>query len=149
MRRPSSYAHREQPAEVQMTPMIDVVFLLLIFFLWTASFQIAERVLPSRISEASGAGTNLEQPPPEADFPDVVVRILWTDRGASWRVGDQQLASLAEVEARLAAIYQVNAAAPVIIDPDAGTPLGSVIDVYDLTRRVGFQQIQFAAEDEG
>ena len=30
-----------------MTPMIDVVFLLLIFFLTTASFQRLEKLLPS------------------------------------------------------------------------------------------------------
>jgi biopolymer transport protein ExbD len=32
MRRPSIYTDRREPLDVKMTPMIDVVFLLLIFF---------------------------------------------------------------------------------------------------------------------
>ncbi|MEO8496389.1 MAG: biopolymer transporter ExbD, partial [Planctomycetota bacterium] len=40
MRRPSIFTERREPLDVKMTPMIDVVFLLLIFFVWTASFHI-------------------------------------------------------------------------------------------------------------
>ncbi len=61
-----------------MTPMIDVVFLLLVFFVWTASFQIVEYILPSDMSVQIGSeqAENME-PPPEKDFEDVVVRIGW------------------------------------------------------------------------
>ena len=45
------------------------------------------------------------------------------------------LDDLGGVEAKLARIFQANADAPVIIDPDNATPLGDVIDVYDLSRR--------------
>ncbi len=34
-----------------MTPMIDVVFLLLVFFIWTSSFDRPERDLRSQIAE--------------------------------------------------------------------------------------------------
>jgi len=148
MRRPSIYTERRQSRELQMTPMIDVVFLLLIFFLWTASFRIAEHSLPSRVSEAAGGGSNSTAVPPEADFPELVIRVLWANERASWRIGEQPLATLADLQAKLAAIFQVHAEAPVIIDPDAATPLGDVIDVYDLTRRVGFREVQFTAEGE-
>ena len=150
MRRPSIYTDRREPLDVKMTPMIDVVFLLLIFFVWTASFHIVEHILPSSVSEISGnESISLnEPPPPEADFHDVIVRILWSERGASWRVGDETLDDLAGVEAKLTRIFQVNAEAPVIIDPDNATPLGAVIDVYDLSRRVGFEEVQFAASED-
>jgi len=150
MRRPSIFTDRREPLDVKMTPMIDVVFLLLIFFVWTASFQIVEHVLPSSISEVSGsdAPNPNEPPPPEADFDDVVVRILWTETGARWRVGEESFDALSGVRAKLARIFAVNDAAPVIIDPDAATPLGNVIDVYDLSREVGFREVQFAAAAE-
>ena len=45
MRRRSPFARRDS-LEIKMTPMIDVVFLLLIFFVWTASFQVVEYLLP-------------------------------------------------------------------------------------------------------
>ena len=53
MKRPSQLVDQRASAvdmDSAMTPMIDVVFLLLIFFVWTASFQIVEQILPSEIS---------------------------------------------------------------------------------------------------
>ena len=150
MRRPSIFTDRREPLDVKMTPMIDVVFLLLIFFIWTASFQIVEHVLPSSVSEVSGTESpNPEQPPPpEADFHDVVVRILWTEAGASWRIGDEVYNELAGVRDKLTLIFGANEEAPLIIDPDDATPLGHVIDVYDLSRQVGFREVKLTASDE-
>ena len=74
MRRRSPFARRDS-LEIKMTPMIDVVFLLLIFFVWTASFQVVEYVLPSELSTLLGNQAAVDVPPPEADFEDVVVRI--------------------------------------------------------------------------
>ena len=53
MRRTSPLIRRgsENDIDSAMTPMIDVVFLLLVFFVWTASFQVVEFVLPSNMSE--------------------------------------------------------------------------------------------------
>ncbi|HRX81203.1 MAG TPA: biopolymer transporter ExbD [Pirellulaceae bacterium] len=150
MRRPSIFTDRREPLDVKMTPMIDVVFLLLIFFVWTASFHIVEHILPSSVSETAGGDSPSpnEPPPPEADFHDVVVRVLWAEGRVSWRVGDEMLSDLASVESKLARIYAANTEAPVIIDPDEATPLGDVIDVYDLSRRVGFDEVQFAAAED-
>ena len=150
MRRPSIFTDRRQPLDVKMTPMIDVVFLLLIFFVWTASFHIVEHVLPSSVSEITGneSLSPNEPPPPEADFHDVIVRVLCADGRVSWRIGDEPLSDLEGVEAKLARIFQANADAPLIIDPDDATPLGAVIDVYDLSRRIGFDEVQFAAAED-
>ena len=47
-------------------------------------------------------------------------------------------------------LFEVLHEAPLIIHPDDDTPLGHVIDVYDLTRLVGFDEIQFAVSgDDG
>ena len=78
--------------ELQLTPMIDCVFLLMIYFIWSSSFAIAEMSLPSRLSAAAGRKRQRqacgEPPPPEADFPNVVVRILWNGAAAIWTVND-------------------------------------------------------------
>jgi hypothetical protein len=36
-----------------------------------------------------------------------------------------------------------------VLDPASDVPLGDVIDVFDLSRVVGFQKVQFAASAEG
>ena len=144
MRRRSPFARRE-PLEIKMTPMIDVVFLLLVFFVWTASFQVVEYLLPSELSTLLGNQAALEEPPPEADFEDVVIRIHWTDDQPGWTINDQQADSLAQLHQRLQAIAQVKQDAPVILHPDEEVPLGDVINVFDISRLIGFEKIQFVA----
>ena len=150
MRRPSIYTERRAPLDVKMTPMIDVVFLLLVFFVWTASFRVVEYVLPSQVSEpaAGGSASQNEPPPPEADFHDVVIRILWRQGAPRWRVNDEEFDSLRAVRAKLEGIHTVLHEAPLTIHPDEETPLGYVIDVYDVTRQIGFEKVQFAVADE-
>jgi biopolymer transport protein ExbD len=149
MRKPSIYAGRRPGVDIKMTPMIDVVFLLLVFFVWTASFQIIEQVLPSSISTASSAGTSqVEEPPPEEiDFEQVVIRVLWRGGRPSWTINDQPITNLAAVRSRLATIAQIKQDAPVILDPDPAAPLGHVIDLYDAARLENFQRVQFAASE--
>ena len=150
MRIPSPYGDRRGELELAMTPMIDVIFLLLVFFVWTASFQVVEHVLPSRLSATSGTlpADASDPPPPEDDFEDVVVRIVWTGDQVAWRINDTRLTSLADVEQRLAVIARIKPDAPVILHPDAPVPLGNVINVYDRARRVGFQKVQFATSED-
>jgi len=132
-----------------MTPMIDVVFLLLVFFIWTASFQIVEQVLPSQISQVTGSlPVNSDEPPPiEEDIERVVLRVKWVGGKPVWQVNQMNVGSLQQVRTRLEAIVAIQQDAPVILHPDKEVPLGHVIDLYDLTLMVGFQQIQFAASE--
>ena len=151
MRRTSIYSRgRRGDLKIEMTTMIDVVFLLLVFFVWTASFQIVEHTLPSNLSAIQGTQpteTN-DPPPPEEDFDDVIIRILWNGNGPTWRVNDSPAASLDDVRGTLSVISGIKPDAPVILHPDPQVPLGHVIDVYDLSRLEGFQKVQFAASED-
>ena len=79
MRRPSIFTQRGRGLDVEMTPMIDVVFLLLVFFIWTASFQIVENVIRvGVIDNPAGVGSV----PPILDLPpnDVVIESCFFGR---------------------------------------------------------------------
>ncbi|MBN1853905.1 MAG: biopolymer transporter ExbD [Pirellulales bacterium] len=130
-----------------MTPMIDVVFLLLIFFVCTASFQMAEAILPTSLLAAGTAPSNLQsqiEPPPE----QVVVRATLQNGQPRWAVDERLCATLLDVRTVLAAVFEIDASVPVILDMDGDMPLGHAIDVYDLCRLIGFDRIQFAASIE-
>jgi len=146
MRLPDSNSRQGRELEIKLTPMIDVVFLLLVFFIWNAQLQKVEYVLPSQLSVAAG---NQEakpmEPLPEADFDDVVVRIRWLNEQPSWSINDNPVASLTQLQERLMIIQEIKRDAPVILHPDKQVPLGHVIDVYDRSRSAGFDRIQFAA----
>lgn len=150
MKLPDSTLRRRSALEIQMTPMIDVVFLLLVFFVWTASFQIEERWLPGSVTApttaATGGTTNTDvPPPPEADFEQVIIRIQWQDDAPRWAINDLSIGSLEDVRERLSRIAAIRAAAPIVLHPDSSVPLGHVIDVYDVARLAGFTQVSFAA----
>jgi biopolymer transport protein ExbD len=148
---PSPFRDQRKGIELQLTPMIDCVFLLMIYFLWSSSFAVAEMSLASKLSpptSGSSAGSSNEPPPAEADFPSVVVRVLWNGTAPIWTLNDTPLGSLAELRQQLAAIARIKPDAPIILDPASDVPLGDVIDVFDLSRVVGFQKVQFAASAE-
>lgn len=129
-----------------MTPMIDVVFLLLIFFIWTASFRIAEQRLPTSVAmpgEASGSTIN-KPASEELDFERVVVRMLWENEAVRWLVNDEAQSDLAAVSQTLMAVAKIRNDLPVVVDPVEAVPLGHVIDVYDVTRQAGFEEVEFA-----
>jgi biopolymer transport protein ExbD len=151
MRWPSPFRDRRTSVELQLTPMIDCVFLLMVYFLWSSSFAIAERTLPSELSaQASGSGVPPypAEPPPESDFDAVVVRLLGGKLGTIWQVNGTPVASLAELRGTLVALARIKRDAPVILDPDREVPLGDVIDVFDLSRLAGLERIQFATGEK-
>ena len=128
-----------------MTPLIDVVFLLLIFFVCTASFQIAEQILPSSILAAGSTEAPLEDPM-ELPLEQIVVRTRMAEGRAAWIINERSHASLAGVEQVLRGVYEAAPEVPVILQNEPDVPLGDVIDVYDLSRVVGFEKIQFAVQ---
>ena len=145
MRIPNFYRGRDDGLDVTMTPMIDVVFLLLIFFVWTTSFQIIEYILPSRMSAQIGdQATPLVDPPPEKDFDNVVIRIGWDGQSVSLAVNDVPASSMDQVVTQLRQIANVKLDAPIILHPQPAVPLGYVIEVYDVVKLVGFQKVSFA-----
>jgi biopolymer transport protein ExbD len=128
-----------------MTPMIDVIFNLLIFFVCTVSFQPAEELLPTFLSTL-GVAADVPRPPDIEDLDDVVVKVLRRGDELTWEINRQPYASLAHVRDVLRTIASLQPDLPVIIDPQGEVPLGGVIDLYDLCRLAGFQKIQFAAK---
>jgi biopolymer transport protein ExbD len=151
MRRPTSFDRGRKPLSIEMAPMIDVVFLLLVYFLWTLSFagMVSERVdVKSAQPETAGTVEDPNQTPPEeADFENVAVRIENESGKLVYVVKDAELQSLAELEAKLNEFAASRTDAPVIVDPAPEVLLGDAFDVYDLAkRRVGFEKVQFAAD---
>ena len=120
---------RRDEVGVNLTPLIDVVFLLLIFFMVSTTFT-RETQLSIDLPEASG------QP---QETTDERIEIL-IDESGSYRVNGQAL-----VDARLrtlqAAIYKISAGdttLPMIITADAQAAHESVVRAMDAAGQMGF-----------
>jgi len=131
---------------VSMTPMIDVVFLLLIFFVCTASFQIAESILPSPLTTDGAASAILPPELIEAELERVLITVSQQSGAPLLAINAQDCPTIERLSEILVALSEVNSALPVILDIDRQAELGLAIDVYDRCRLAGFQRIQFAAE---
>ncbi len=114
---------------VNLTPLIDVVFLLLIFFMVSTSFN-RETQLSIDLPEASGE---------VAEAPERQVEVLIDEAGV-YRVNGQKL-----VDSRLrtlqAAIYRISAGdttLPMVITADAQASHQSVVRAMDAAGQMGF-----------
>jgi biopolymer transport protein ExbD len=92
MKLSSRKIEHERKIELSMTSMIDVVFLLLIFFMTTASFVKTERNLDSAIKDRERPA----QPAP-SDMEPAIIEIVRGDSGFVYRVGTRELTTQSEL----------------------------------------------------
>jgi biopolymer transport protein ExbD len=135
------------PLGSSITPMIDVVFLLLIFFLCSSSLQEPEQNLAASLviaSQAPGAGASQQAPPELED-----VKIVGESQGdvTVWTVNSgRQTADLAELTTLLAQLAAIDRALPVTIDAGGAVPMRDVVGAYDAARAAGFGRVLLAAD---
>ncbi len=120
--------------EVNLTPLIDVVFLLLIFFVLTTTFR-QEVVLELDLPVATSATV--------ADVPEPL-RVVVTADGEITAAGDSAWRQ------RLALEAQREVPAPLWLQADRAAPHGAVVSVMDYAREVGVLKLSIvtAAEDD-
>ncbi len=143
-------ARRRSRVDIMMTPMIDVVFLLIIFFLVTSSFAIAEKLLPSAISQeatlSSGVSDENQDSIELSDFNDVVVRIRLENGQPTLELTGTPVADLPALAQRLRAILKIKPEVPVIVHPDDEVTMDVNIAVFDLARQSGGVRVFFATK---
>lgn len=145
MRIPSYRDHDERGEDRTMTPLIDVVFLLLIFFVCASVGQIPESLLPSQIA-AGGleADTVVER---ETPFGEVWLHLVRSDDERTLvELNDRRIEQFEELQSILRALARDVSEIPVILDIDPNVPWGDLIRVYDLCLAADFESIQFAVE---
>lgn len=126
--------------EVNLTSLIDVVLLLLVFFMVSTSF-VRQAQLKVRLPEASSAVEPAQMIP--------LLEIIITADGNFW-VNDQQLINNDPKTLRmaLAGIAGKDRALPVTIRADARSTHQDVITAMDVVARLGFSQVNIATSNE-
>lgn len=133
--------------ELQLTPMIDVVFLLLVFFLWTSSFEQPEFDLPSALAEPPmGLANQPKTPPPAEAFDEIILTVGGTPDTLRLTLNGSVVSDIETLRGQLTEVVQLGAQPPVVVDPEPNTSVGMVIDVYDVARQAGLERVLFAAE---
>lgn len=149
MRRPGTRANMGDAMSLNMTPMIDVVFQLLIFFVCTTNFQVLEELLPTRLKGVGSTTSAATVDPRLAELEEVRIKIDNPAGRLAWEINEQRIGERSQLRPVLVELAQLESALPVTLDVGAEVPLGDMVDVYDLCRLAGFKQIRFAIGDAG
>ncbi|NEZ03896.1 biopolymer transporter ExbD [Wenzhouxiangella sp. XN201] len=131
---------REEP-EINLTSLIDVVFLLLIFFMVSTTFE-RQALLRLDLPEASTA---------ESETVPELVEFIVTEDGRLF-VGDQELVDQrqATVQAAIARRFAEDPDSVLVIRADAEAPHRLVVRVLDSAAAEGIRRVSIAAlEGEG
>lgn len=144
-----------RPARMQLnlTSMIDVIFLLLIYFVVTASFTPDEGIITTKLPAQKGMGAQSSLEPPKRPL-DIVVRDIgnYEYRLIIEQVRDrtprdfkhlaQILAELLHDDDNPGGIYPDDT--PILIKPDRGTAWQHVVNAFNAAITAKYKNVSFA-----
>ncbi len=126
---------RQDEEEVNLTPMLDVVFILLIFFIVTASFVKESGIDINR----PAASTAIRK-----ERGNILVAI--TPTGQIW-IARRQV-DVRAVRANIERLHAENPQGAVVIQADRESKTGLLVEVMDAAKLAGVENISIAAEIE-
>lgn len=134
MRR-NNRAVAEDEAQIDLTPMLDVVFIMLIFFIVTASF----------IKEA---GVEVNRPEASTSEPVENVNILVAISATNEIWMDNRRIDVRAVRANIERLHAENPKGAVVIQADNESSTATVVAVLDASREAGVYDVSLATEDK-
>lgn len=125
----------EEEAAIDMTPMLDIVFIMLIFFIVTTSF-VKEAGIDVNKPDASQAQAK----------PSANIFIAIRANGEVWM--DKRMVDVERVGANIERLLAEQPTDIVVIQADKEAKHGTVVKVMDQIKEAGIDKISIAAEVE-
>jgi biopolymer transport protein ExbD len=125
---------QDEKEEIDMTPMLDVVFILLIFFIVTASF-VKEAGIDVNRPEAATAV--------KKERANILVAI--SDKGDIWI--NKRKVDIRSVQANIERLKAENPQGTVVIQADKKSTTDTLIKVMDSARAAGVYDVSIAAQE--
>ena len=123
----------QEESEVNLTPMLDVVFIMLIFFIVTASFVKEAGIEVNRPDAATAE---------KKERGNILVAI--TDNGQIWI--DKRQVDPRALRANIERLHAENPQGAVVIQADTKSENGMLVRVMDAARLAGVKNVSMAAE---
>jgi len=150
-----SRKRKAEVSQLNLTSMIDVIFLLLIYFVVTASFVEDEGVLIAKLPTGSGQ----EAPPDELPIKNININLTSYDQtGAIIEVGAQRFSNFRDLTAYPISIQndpskgRTGYAAPdnpIIIRPGGDVRWQHVVNAFNSSVRAAYTNVSFAQTGGG
>jgi len=126
-------ATNEDEAQIDLTPMLDVVFIMLIFFIVTASF----------IKEA---GVEVNRPEASTQQPKENVNILIAVNANNEIWMDKRRVDVRAVRANIERLRAENPKGGVVIQADNQSNTETVVSVLDAAREAGVYDVSLSTD---
>jgi len=124
----------EEEATIDMTPMLDVVFIMLIFFIVTASFVKESGIDVNRPDAATAV---------KKDRANILVAI--SEKGEIWI--NKRRIDVRAVQANVERLHAENPQGTVVIQADRKSTTETLIKVMDAARAAGVYDVSIAAQE--
>jgi len=144
-----------EAVETDMTPMIDVVFLLIIFFL-CIDFKVLEAKLPTYLPKDKGGRNTYVEPQDDLRLKivcDAVGQPVWRPGRTTHRLVGHvvhyqlETTKCRDLDALRTALQEIRTSRPddipVVVEPGPGVVYGDVARAVDTVAAVGFAKIHF------
>lgn len=125
---------QDEESDINITPMLDVVFIMLIFFIVTATF-------------IKQAGIEVLRPDAETDDPKPLVSVLVAIGPNSDIWIDKQRVEEDTVRAHIERLHAENPRGGLVIQADKQARFGTVKAVMEATRSAGITETAIATTD--
>lgn len=126
---------KKDESNIDLTPMLDVVFILLIFFVVTASF------LKEQAIDARGQDPNANPPPPPPDAPQNILIEIDNNNVIFF---NRERVDISNLRARVAAHRAENPAASVMVRPQPNSLADTLVSAMNSARAAGATSITIA-----
>ncbi|RBP46008.1 outer membrane transport energization protein ExbD [Roseimicrobium gellanilyticum] len=122
----------QKKARLEIIPLIDIMFFLLASFMLVSLTMAKQQTIKVSLPTATTAKTDFK--------PDMIN--LAVDASGNYFMDTNRM-TLPDLEKALFEKFRANAETPVYISGDANARHGSMVQVLDTVRRVGFQKVAF------
>ena len=125
---------KEEEAEINLTPMLDIVFIMLIFFIVTATF-------------VKEAGLEIVKPEAETGVKKPLASILIAigDTGEIWV--ENRPVELRALQSVIEKLFAENPKGEISIQADAESPGHLIVDVIEQAKNAGVQMISISTRE--
>ena len=119
-----------------LTPLLDIIFIVLVFMLLTANMRLASLPMDLPASEHAAA-----------TMPSDPMTISLSNHGPDlWGIDDRGYASQGEFEQALMAALVANPERPVALASDRNVPVQRMLDLFALLQKQGVEVAEIALQ---
>ena len=136
-----------------MTPMIDVVFLLLVFFICASVGSTADKLLPAELNGNSSSSMEAaaSAEPEKWEHPPVQIRIEPSVAGnnpIAVFLDEEPLPGINVLSQRLTLLGAADPSTRIILNVNDDVEVQQFILIYDLCQKLKFENVSFAVRGE-